>query len=105
MHQVFLYISSLFLHDSDVKLPTFTLRRAKTSDDEILFIFLNLDMGHFFYYVIQLYFGGGLINQCGLRSKETSVFAWFHLISIFYTMKFFSLSPDLQVSVFLIIYR
>ena len=59
MHQVFLYISLLFLHDSDVKLPTFTLRRAKTSDDEILFIFLNLDMGHFFYYVIELYFGGG----------------------------------------------
>ena len=58
MHQVFLYISSLFLHDNDVKLPTFTLRRAKTSDDEILFIFLNLNMGHFFDYVIQLYFGG-----------------------------------------------
>ena len=76
MHQVFLYISSLFLHDSDVTLPTFTLRRAKTSDDEILFIFLNLNMGHFFYYVIQLYFGGGgLINHRGLWSKETSLFA------------------------------
>ena len=69
VHQVFLYISSLFLHDSDVKLPTFTLRRAKTSDDEILFIFLNLDMGHFFYYVIQLYFGGVLLITvvCGQK--------------------------------------
>ena len=104
MHQVFLYISSLFLHDNDVKLPTFTLRRAKTSDDEILFIFLNLDVGHFFYYVIQLYFGGVLLTivVCG---QKKPVFAWFHLISIFNTMKFFSLSTDLQVSVFLIIYR
>ena len=69
MHQVFLFISSPFLYDNDVKLPTFTLRRAKTSDDEILFIFLNLNMGHFYYYFIQLYFGGVLLTTVGCGQK------------------------------------
>ena len=48
VHHAFLYISSLSLHDNDVKMPNFTFlgERIKTSDDEFFFLFLNLSAVH-----------------------------------------------------------
>ena len=41
----FLYISLQFLHDYNVKMPNFRVFwRTQTSNDEILFLFLNLDI-------------------------------------------------------------
>ena len=44
VHNAFLYMFSLSLHDYDVKMPNFTFleERIKTSDDEFFFLFLNL---------------------------------------------------------------
>ena len=46
VYQAFLYISYLFLHDYDVKIPNFAsvLWRTQTSNDEILLLFLTLAM-------------------------------------------------------------
>ena len=46
VHQAFLYISLPSLHDYEVKKPNFTLYRGRTytSDDEIFYLFLNLEM-------------------------------------------------------------
>ena len=45
VHHAFLYISLPSLHDYDMKVLNFTFYRASnTSDDEISFLFLNLDM-------------------------------------------------------------
>ena len=47
VHHAFLHIPLPSLHDYDLKMPYFTIRRLKyTSDDEISSLFLNLDMVH-----------------------------------------------------------
>ena len=44
MHHPFLYISFPLIHDYDMKMPNFTFYGVQTSEDEILFLFLNLSV-------------------------------------------------------------
>ena len=44
MHHAFLCISLPALHDHDVKMPIRVLWSTLTSNDQILFLFLHLDM-------------------------------------------------------------